>query len=101
MTNNLFDENLLHTENWETASLSDSCDLFCIVTRTQLMMRLYDESIGCLEFSDYTELFDVEVMVQRIENEAGLILDPQQWSEILASAEIHTFQLDTPGLDSR
>lgn len=96
MTKDLYGENQLQEVDWEIVSLSDGCALFCIVTRTQLMMRLYSDSIGCLEMSDYTELFDVDVMCQRIENEFGLSLDSYQWSEILESAVIHTFQLDTP-----
>jgi hypothetical protein len=84
-----FKDNSLLGNEWEIATLSDHCDLYCVLTRSNLMIRLYDEHDGSIYYEDVDELFDTSRMCKRIEHDTGLCLEPFQWCDLLESAVIH------------
>ena len=90
-----FEDNPLLVNEWEIATLSDHCDLYCVLTRSTLMLRLFDDNIGSIYYEHVDELFDVFRMCERIEHDTGLCLEPFQWCGLLESAVIHN-QLDVP-----
>lgn len=79
-------DNPLLRYEWEIATLSDHCDLYCVLTRSLLMIRLYDDDLGSLNYEHVNELFDVSRMCEQIKLDAGLIIEPFQWCGLLKSA---------------
>ena len=51
------DNPLLQCE-WEIATLFDGCALFCVLIPQVLMMRLYDDACGLVQYEHVNELFD-------------------------------------------
>ena len=90
-----FKDNPLLRNEWEIATLSDHCDLYCVLTPSILMIRLFDDDLGSIVYEHVNELFDVYRMCERIELDAGLVIEPFQWCGLLESAVIHN-QLDVP-----
>jgi hypothetical protein len=81
--------NSLLGNEWEIATLSDHCDLFCVLTRSSLMIRLYDENLGSVYYEHVDELFDTSRICEQIEHDTGLCLEPFQWCDLLESIVIH------------
>lgn len=90
-----FKDNPLLEVGWEIVTLSDPCGLFCVLTPSILMLRLFDDHIGSIYYEHLDELFDVSRMCERIELDASLSLEPSEWCDLLESAVIHKM-LDAP-----
>ena len=84
-----FKSNPLLQNEWEIATLWDGCELYCVLTPSTLMIRLYNDDLGSIHYEHVNELFDASRMCERLEVETGPCLEPAQWCSLLESAVIH------------
>ena len=84
-----FKDNPLLRNEWEIVTLSDHCDLYCVLTPSILMIRLFDDALDSIHYEHVNELFDVSRMCEQIKLDAGLNIQPFQWYGLLESAVIY------------
>ena len=74
-------DNPLLRYEWEIATLADHCGLYCVLTRSMLMIRRYDDHLGSVDYEHLNELFDAPRMCDEIERDTGLIITRFQWGD--------------------
>ena len=89
-------QDILGGDDWTVIVLQDRAELVCTLTRTCLSLQLYEEVIGYLPFQKTEELLDAETMSERVEEEVGLAMDPDDWQVLLNSTCVHHSRGDWP-----
>ena len=87
-------EDVLGRDDWTVIVLYDGGDLICTLTRTCVTLQVYMAVDSRIPYQNTEELLDAETMCNRIEEEGGLVLEPDDWLRLLDSASIHHFRVE-------